>query len=182
MSNSIAAAKKRRAGIQPTTPQNTMNPSSLQDTNTVNNQKLTLPQVISIIDNRLINLETFMKETKENGFQTLQTIAEENIDVEINENESSEVIKIPIAEYVVEMDKKFELLVEEITTLKDIVLKLQSFTMEVNKTLMEDRIQILSDYKHIEIDDTVNTENIVLNIHDVSVSNNNNVITQDIQQ
>jgi hypothetical protein len=179
MSNSIAAAKKRRAGIQPTPPQNTMT-QQMQETNTVNNQKLTLPQVISIIDNRLINLETFMTEIKSNGVQKLQTISEENNDIEINDNGSSEVIKIPIAEYVIEMDKKFELLVEEITMLKDIVLKVQSFTMEVNKTLMEDRIHILSDYKHIEIDNTVNTENIVLN--DVSLLNNDNVITQDIQQ
>ena len=44
-----------------------------------------------------------------------------------------------------EFDEKFEILANEIADLKDIVIKLQSYTMEVNKMLMEDRIAILSD-------------------------------------
>jgi hypothetical protein len=46
------------------------------------------------------------------------------------------------------------MLAEEIADLKDIVLKLQSYTMEVNKTLMEDRINILSDVKMDTATDT----------------------------
>lgn len=164
MSNSIAAAKKRRAGIQPTTPQQStqiQSQSQSAETSSMNSPKLTLPQVIAVIDNRLINLEQFMQEIKENGIQSEQLTTEDNDNIEIND--STEVIKVPIAEYVVEMDKKFELLVEEISELKDIVLKLQSFTMEVNKTLMEDRIQILSDYKNIQIDNTEQSENVDLN-------------------
>jgi hypothetical protein len=175
MSNSIAAAKKRRAGIQPTTPQ--QQPTQIQsqsaETSSMNSPKLTLPQVIAVIDNRLINLEQFMKEIKENGEQ-FESEDTENIEV----NDSSEVIKVPIAEYVVEMDKKFELLVEEISELKDIVLKLQSFTMEVNKTLMEDRIQILSDYKNIQIDNTEQSESVDLNAETFEISQsmvNNNI-------
>ena len=42
-------------------------------------------------------------------------------------------------------DEKFEVLANEIADLKDIVLKLQSYTMEVNKMLMEERITLLSD-------------------------------------
>ena len=38
-----------------------------------------------------------------------------------------------------------DIIVEEIANLKDIVLKLQSYTMDVNKTLLEERINILSD-------------------------------------
>jgi hypothetical protein len=170
MSNSIAAAKKRRAGIQPSTPQV---PNSFQsqnvETNSINSPKLTLPQVITVIDNRLINLEQFMREFKENNIQSEDNIVDSN-NIELTTGDSDEIIKVPIAEYVVEMDKKFELLVEEITTLKDIVLKLQSFTMEVNKTLMEDRIQILSDYKNIEIDNTTQSENIYLNTETVEIS------------
>ena len=48
-----------------------------------------------------------------------------------------------INEYLLEIDN-------EIADLKDIVLKLQSYTMEVNKMLMEERIAVLSD-----IDDPV---------------------------
>ena len=178
MSNSIAAAKKRRAGIQPTTPQ--QQPTQIQsqsaETSSMNSPKLTLPQVIAVIDNRLINLEQFMKEIKENGEQLEQFASEDTENIEVND--SSEVIKVPIAEYVVEMDKKFELLVEEISELKDIVLKLQSFTMEVNKTLMEDRIQILSDYKNIQIDNTEQSESVDLNAETFEVSQsmvNNNI-------
>jgi hypothetical protein len=37
------------------------------------------------------------------------------------------------------------MLAGEVENLKDIVLKLQAYTMEVNKTLYEERIQVLSD-------------------------------------
>ena len=37
------------------------------------------------------------------------------------------------------------MLAQEVADLKDIVLKLQSYTMDVNKTLFEERIQVLSD-------------------------------------
>jgi hypothetical protein len=37
------------------------------------------------------------------------------------------------------------MIAEEVANLKDIVLKLQSYTMDVNKTLLEERIHILSD-------------------------------------
>jgi hypothetical protein len=172
MSNSIAAAKKRRAGIQPTTPQqpNSISSQSTEATS-MDSPKLTLPQVIAVIDNRLINLEQFMKEVKENGIQSEQLIDENTDNIELNDS-SSEVIKVPIAEYVVEMDKKFELLVEEISELKDIVLKLQSFTMEVNKTLMEDRIQILSsDYKNnIQIEESENIVNLNTETFELSQS------------
>jgi hypothetical protein len=44
-----------------------------------------------------------------------------------------------------EYENRFAMLANEIAELKDIVLKLQSYTMEVNKTLMQERVQILSD-------------------------------------
>jgi hypothetical protein len=176
MSNSIAAAKKRRAGIQPTTPQQNSIPPQSTEATSMESPKLTLPQVIAVIDNRLINLEQFMKEIKENSIQPERLINENTDNIELND--SSEVIKVPIAEYVVEMDKKFELLVEEISELKDIVLKLQSFTMEVNKTLMEDRIQILSsEYKNnIQIEESENDVNLHTETFELSQNTMNNNI------
>ena len=44
-----------------------------------------------------------------------------------------------------EFDTKFAVLAQEVADLKDVVLKLQAYTMEVNKTLYEERIQVLSD-------------------------------------
>ncbi|MFY7728466.1 MAG: hypothetical protein ACOVRN_03005 [Flavobacterium sp.] len=54
---------------------------------------------------------------------------------------------VSVSDYVVEMDHKFGVLVEEITNLKDIVLKLQSYTMDVNKMLVDERINIMSEFK-----------------------------------
>lgn len=134
--NSNAAAKRRRAGIQVNDPVNQATPSPQ------NGQQLpaqqggfTLPQVIALVDRRLTNLEKFMKETTEststdNGVQ--------------NTGVSSDLTNI-LNDYFQEMDGKFQMLVEEITNLKDIVLKLQSFTMEVNKALYFDKTGIVLD-------------------------------------
>jgi len=53
--------------------------------------------------------------------------------------EVADASKASINEYITEMDAKFGMLVEEITNLKDIVLKLQTYTMDVNKMLLEDK-------------------------------------------
>ena len=44
-----------------------------------------------------------------------------------------------------EFKNKIEILANEIGELKDVILKLQSFTMEVNKSLYDDRIHIMSE-------------------------------------
>ena len=136
-----SAARKRRTEPQP----QSQNPMTYNPNPNLNAQPqiqqqqqqakpmgtgLTLPQVISVIDNRLINLENFMKETKssEKSQQPL-------------EKEQSE---IP-SEFIEEVQTRFDILAREISDLKDVLLKLQSFTMEVNKSLLEERIHILSD-------------------------------------
>ena len=92
---------------------------------------LTLPQVISVIDNRLITLENFVKEQQNNPKSVVepQQLQEQNLP----------------ADFVDEIQARFDILAREISDLKDVVLKLQSFTMDVNKSLLEERINILSD-------------------------------------
>ena len=58
---------------------------------------------------------------------------------------TNDVIKQEIETITEEFNDRYELLASEIQNIKDIVIKLQSFTMEVNKTLMEERIRVLSD-------------------------------------
>ena len=124
MSQANAAARKRRAGG-----------ASLQETPVpVQTQAqaqskggLTLPQVISLVDKRLTTLETFMKECQ--------------TDVQ-PDNKASEDALNSLAD---DINSKFVMLAGEVENLKDIVLKLQAYTMEVNKTLYEERIQVLSD-------------------------------------
>jgi hypothetical protein len=141
MSNSIAAAKKRRAGIQPPNP---ATPTTQVGGPTSQNgaPALTLPQVIALVDKRLTKLEDSVKA----GSNT-----------NTNTNTSDATPSNVVSEYMEEMDRKFELLAEEITNMKDIVLKLQSFTMDVNKTLMEERVRILSDFQSqdVEVDESM---------------------------
>jgi hypothetical protein len=125
MSQANAAARKRRAGGA--TLQENSVPVQVQQTPS----GLTLPQVISLVDKRLVTLETFMKESK-----TATPVSSSS-----SSSSSEESMNLMADEF----NSKFELLAGEVAELKDIVMKLQSYTMEVNKTLFEERIQVLSD-------------------------------------
>jgi hypothetical protein len=132
MSQANAAARKRRAGgaslsdspIQPASNQRSVVPEAPKS-------GLTLPQVIALVDKRLTTLETFMRDQTQNTTNTTMT---RSIPVE---SES-------LNQLADEFNTKFEMLAGEVEALKDIVLKLQSYTMEVNKTLYEERIHMLS--------------------------------------
>ena len=132
MSQANAAARKRRAGGA-TLQENAV---PVQAQNQPPKGGLTLPQVISLVDKRLVTLETFMKETQ----QTVSSVPEQP-NVFASASASEEAVNLLADEF----NSKFELLAQEVADLKDIVLKLQSYTMEVNKTLYEERIHVLSD-------------------------------------
>jgi enamine deaminase RidA (YjgF/YER057c/UK114 family) len=88
-----------------------------------------LPEVISNFDKRIIKLEENIKNIS--GQRPL-SISEQNVPSNINE-------------VLDEFNLRFEVLAEEISMLKDTILKLQSFTMDVNKVLMNERVRVLSD-------------------------------------
>jgi hypothetical protein len=46
-----------------------------------------------------------------------------------------------------EFNARHELLANEIGSLKNVVMSLQSYTMDVNKMLLQERIKILSDFE-----------------------------------
>jgi hypothetical protein len=153
MSKSNASAKNRRAygGNPPPNSMSTPQPQNQQEQSS-QNSGFTLQQVIGVIDRRLINLETFMKESKENSNQKVH----ENVVYQQQENELQTIPESDnsINDILNEFNTRFDMIAEEITSLKDIVLKLQSYTMDVNKTLLEERIHILSD-----LGSTSNNEN-----------------------
>jgi hypothetical protein len=130
MSTSLAAAKKRRAPQQNTPP-----PPPMDSRNVAQPQGppsgLTLPQVIAVVDKRLLALEINVK-------QLLETPDEQTAPM------SSE-IPSNITEVLDEFNSRFETMAVEIENLKNIVLSLQSYTMDVNKMLLEERVRILSD-------------------------------------
>lgn len=126
MSQANASAIKRRAfnGSNPPSQQAVQTPQPAVQSNGPNIQTpgLTLPQVIAVIDKRLLQLESFANDSK--SVTNEPALSNDVLD---------------------EFNHRFNLLTEEICNIKDIVLQLQSYTMSVNKTLMEERIQVFSD-------------------------------------
>lgn len=114
MSRALGSAKQRRAGVsfQETNPlsQQSQVPSNTMMPNTTPQQGLTLPQVISLVDTRLVKLEKFMNEGGGGG-------SDSNL--------------------AIELDDRFNLLASEVNDLKEVVYKLQTYTMEVNKNLLD---------------------------------------------
>lgn len=139
MSQANSAARKRCAGGASFEPQTPAQPQRTTPSQVPNG--LTLPQVIAVVDARLIKLETFMKESQQSSG---------NVSTLTSASASASAYAPHTQVDGDEFDAKFEVLANEIADLKDIVLKLQSYTMEVNKMLMEERIAVLSD-----IDDPV---------------------------
>lgn len=189
MANSAtSAAKRRRAGIAtpitnggnmpsnlPPAPQSGLmqNNKNAQSqplptnplVNGENMHRLNLQQVISLLDNRLLNVEKFVcdfdKMTLPNSQLPSKDVPQtNNADLKTNINEatvvsntiSSEmaknieiIIQDALNTHVDEFNHRYEILASEILSLKNIILKLQSYTMDVNKVLMDERVRVLSD-------------------------------------
>ena len=127
MSRAIASARQKRAGIQP---EPVSVPKSQQQTSS--SSGLTLPQVIALIDTRLTKLEKFAKDTQEQPVRSAVSTIESGDVGDLN----------GILE---DFNNRFVILAEEIAQLKDTLLKLQSYTMDVNKMLLDERVNVLSD-------------------------------------
>ena len=146
MSSSNAAAIRRRAGTQQTdipainTQQTSKNASQ-------SSSQMTLQQVISTVDKRLNQLEKLA-----------------------GNSESSNNDNNDISDIVTEFNSRFELIVTEINSLKDIILKLQTFTMDVNKRLLDERIEVLSEVQpnsSLHIDNSNQEEQNTVNLKEL---------------
>ena len=134
MSAALSAAKKRRApaSVQPETPRiNTANGGMKAGGTSVDTQGLTLPQVISLIDKRLIQLELFTKNIHSKHKSTDESSS--STTAQVSNTTKEEITQAVIEEF----NTRFEIMAEEIAELKNVVLGLQSFTMDVNKTLLQ---------------------------------------------
>ena len=151
MSAANASAIRRRAGTNPS-PSPSPLTSSTSLSNQANNQinppsqkGLTIQQVISNFDSRLKELEN-------------RTPIEGNFS-----SNSSSVFNSEIVE---EYNSRFEIIANELADLKNALLKLQTFTMDVNKSLHDERIRVLSDIDNTDTNinfDVENTESIIEN-------------------
>lgn len=138
MSAANAAARKRRAPNAMVDPPRPPTPTTPQPSTA----GLTLQQVIALIDKRLITLENHVKE------QATNPQPKSNDGNQVNHQLAMEqqlFFSQQLAEITEEFNSRYSILAEEIDNMKNMLLKLQSYTMEVNKTLLEERIRILSD-------------------------------------
>jgi hypothetical protein len=110
-------------------------------------KSLTLPQYMNTLDKRIKTLEDNAPST----------------------NNSNTVFSAQVMD---EFNSRFEILATELGQFKDALLKLQTFTMDVNKSLHDDRIHILSDIEtQPAVNASSNTEEIVIE-EDTSTSDN----------
>ena len=123
--NSIAAAKRRRAGIQTNTPQ--VNTAPVNTPAPVQQPKINLLEYLTNIEKRMKDLESNVKPSEANF---------DNIQLEIETAEGK--TQVSITDYMESMDARFQMFAEEIALVKDTVLKLQSYTMEVNQKLLHE--------------------------------------------
>jgi len=125
MSSSLAKKKRANLPIPPQPPMNSPVPANSNQSAPITSgerRPMTLPQVLSILEKRLSDLE------KNNSSQKV----EETI---FSTPEVYESIKETLTEY----ESRFEMLAEQINYVKDTMMKLQTFTMDVNKRLLEER-------------------------------------------
>lgn len=136
---SLSAARKRRApasvanapvGRGQVPVPSAMSPPSSAPSQMNASQGLTLAQVITLVDKRLTVLETHMRENSESRSNTHSATSD---------------IPSNITEVLDEFNERFEALADELANLKNVVLSLQTYTMDVNKTLLQERIRILGE-------------------------------------
>jgi len=119
--SSNAAAIRRRVNPQQQQPIQSKPVDKPTPQSPSNNKQMTIQQVITTMDQRLKQVETMMQNNATNN----------------NTNDLSLIVD--------EFNSRFELIVTEMNSLKDIVMQLQTYTMSVNKALYDERINILSD-------------------------------------
>jgi len=144
MSQALASARKRRAPPEPVV---AAKPSSATPPPPTG---LTLPQVIALIDKRLTDLETHAKNTDQ--------LLSEAPSSTVKEDVTPAQLPSNIAEVLDDYGSRFDIIAEEIASIKNTLISLQSFTMDVNKALMQDRIRILSDSQPTNLEQALSSE------------------------
>ena len=138
---------------------------------------MSLQQVITVFDKRLLVLEKAIIDNKIEVPVTPTNSVNSELNMELNTNMIEtlrEDLKLTVTEQSSEFDYRTQMMAEEINNLKEIVMKLQSYTLDVNRMLMEERIQISSNPMNniqIQSDETLNEEDLDI-IDNVETSTN----------
>jgi hypothetical protein len=151
--------------------------NNIAEAKSYENKGLTLQQVITLLDKRLIQLEQAPPSnvSEVNVSNLSNSIVGANANIKLDEivdsrlksvnvnvedivkNSVNEIIKKNeehIAQHFNEFNERCELLATEILNIKNMVLDLQNYTMNVNKTLFEERINLFSDVQQNQIKTT----------------------------
>jgi|LauGreDrversion4_2_1035121.scaffolds.fasta_scaffold28570_5 hypothetical protein len=145
-SQALASARKRRSVPDPVVPPPGQGrPGVAPGQGMPPNQGLTIQQVIALVDKRLLTLETFMKDVQQNGSLNANTDPTSQTSQSITQSTTT-MPEVPenIKELLEEYNSRFDIIADELASIKNMMLSLQSFTMDVNKKLMDERIHILS--------------------------------------
>jgi len=109
-----------------------------------NNRMLTLQEVIALVDSRLTNLEFASQQQR--MFQQQQQQQSPQITGEnSNSSDLESMISSMLEPHLEEFNHRYEILATEILNIKNVVMKLQSYTLDVNKMLVDERIRVLAD-------------------------------------
>ena len=135
MSQGNAAAIRRRVRNQEGHPISSFDPSvSTTDTpaNTTANSVIPVEDAFKMINTKLFTLEKKME----------TSLSSTNTDSSI-------------MDVLEEYNARFDLIAAELGELKETILKLQTFTMDVNKTLFDERVQVLGEVNKDVVRDTI---------------------------
>ena len=152
---SNASAKRRRAGNANTTPifrsENGVNnepsiiPQNVQEENT--KRPMSLQQVITVFDQRLLHLEKIIIE--QGNIPRSNTSNNENSAL----LESLQVdFKKSLETCVSEFDHRYNILANEVIEMKKIILKLQTYTLDVNQHIIKEHLLLLNEKQPKKID------------------------------
>jgi len=175
MSSSNAAAIRRRVGSQNNLPTATNQSSNLGsipenvDTDKKENVKTyTMTEMVTLLNSRVVALER-------GNNQNSTASASDNTTLEELRSLADEV------------NIRFELFANEIANMKDTVMKLQTYTMDVNKMLMNERIQILSNVEQSEMSEPefqdldASANDVFSNSEEVTSVNVSNLVKEELK-
>ena len=170
MSNSAISSAKRRRTVG--TNDSPMNSTSQAQESMQNIRPVSLQQAIHILNNRTLLLEQTVSESLGKNTENVTSMMNTN---NLDEGKIQEMVNNMFHSHFTEFNHRYEILATEIMNLKQIIMKLQSYTLDINKTMAEERIQLLSDIPSntgisvIELKDDLNLREDIANMTDASL-------------
>jgi len=159
MSSALASAKRKRAPTESVQQINSRVPNFDQQNGSVSSGPISLPKAFTLLNNRIGVIENKVKDIIDGNLSSYKNVSS-SPSVSVSPSPSILLQEFPnLAETLSEYDSRFDILAEEVANMKNVLLSLQTYTMDVNKMLLEERIRVLSsvekDNENSEVNDIV---------------------------